>query len=217
MEMVCLGENIEASIPLLENGSCEILFTSRNGVVCVAARLGEALVRLLAAHRITAIGEKTAAALAQLGITADMQPGRASQQGLIAAYSVQDTPEEILFYRAEEGSDALAEALTAAGCHVTTIHAYRMQCPDSDASEIIGQLRQHQIDGVLLGSARTVSNYIKRVGSIETANIPAIAVISRQVAEAAEDAGLSVQAVAKTASFDAMLDALADYFHDSGA
>ena len=216
LEMVSLHDNIQASIPLLEKRS-EILFTSRNGVASVAAVLDRAFTTLLSAHPVTAVGEKTAAALAELGIETTMQPETASQAGLIEAYKERGIPEQLLFYRAEEGSDALANALTHAGCRVTTIHAYRMQCPDSDASEIIQKIGRSEVDAVLLGSARTVNHYIQRIGSIKTANIPAIAVISQQVAKAAEDAGLSVQAVAKTASFDAMLDALADYFNNSGA
>ncbi|HKI59409.1 MAG TPA: uroporphyrinogen-III synthase [Mariprofundaceae bacterium] len=217
LEMECLHENIQASIPLLEHKKTEILFTSRNGVASVAAVLGDAFAPLLSFHSVTAVGDKTAAALAELGIQTTMQPESASQAGLIKAYKKRGAPEQLLFYRAEEGSDALANALTAAGCHVTTIHAYRMQCPDSDASEMIRKMERSEVDAVLLGSARTVYHYIQRVGSIETANTPAIAVISQQVAKAAEHAGLNVQAVAKTASFDAMLDALADYFNDSGA
>ena len=217
LEMRCLGDSIQKSTALLEQERLEILFTSRNGVACVATELGDAFKRLLASHPVMAVGEKTATALAQLGIQSVMQPETASQTGLIDAYKQRGIPEQLLFYRAEEGSDELADALTASGCRVTTIHAYRMQCPNADASAIIRNIEQHQIDAVLIGSAKTASNYVKRIGSIETANVPAIAVISQQVAEAAENAGLSVQAVAKTASFDAMLDALADYFNDSGA
>lgn len=217
LEKVCLADNIQKSVPLLEQESIEVLFTSRNGVACVAAALGSAFKSLLYSHPIMAVGEKTAAVLAELGIDTAMQPETPSQVGLIETYRGRGIPEQVLFYRAEEGSDALAEALSNAGCRVTTIHAYRMQCPDSDASDIMQQIENRQLDAVLLGSAKTVRNYIKRIGSVETANIPAIAVISQQVAAAAEDAGLSVQAVAKTVSFDAMLNALADYFNDSGA
>jgi len=217
LEMVCQEKNIRASKPVLEKGTGEVLFTSRNGVACVAAALGDMFAPLLSSHQVTAVGEKTATALSQLNVRATMQPELASQTGLVEAYKERGIPEQILFYRAEEGSDLLADALTASGCNVTTIHAYRMQCPDSDASAMIRKIELKEVDAVLLGSAKTVRNYLQRIGSLEVANIPAIAVISRQVAKAAEEAGLSVQAVAKTASFDAMLDALVDYFNDSGA
>lgn len=212
LEMQCLEQNILQSIPLLQNGSAGLLFTSRNGVRCLASLLGEKFTALLTPHNITAVGNKTAEALSQLGISPDLIPETASQQGLIDAYQQSGIPKKIIFFRAEAGNDLLSNSLSKQGCEVITIHAYRMKCPQSDASEIIRQIEQHDIDAVLLGSPKTVRNYIRRIGKTETANIPAIAVISPQVSATANDLGLNVQATAKTASFDAMLDALADYF-----
>ena len=217
LEIERLDDNIRKSLPKLQHGKGSILFTSSNGVHAVAESLGSAFSMLMQSHEIIAVGEKTGDTLRDCGIKVGLEPEDASQAGLIERFKKSGAPENLLFFRAEEGSDALAEALTASGSRVTTIHAYRMQCPDSDASEIIQKMKRSEIDAVLLGSARTVNHYIQRIDSIKTANIPAIAVISQQVAKAAEDAGLSVQAVAKTASFDAMLDALADYFNNSGA
>ncbi len=220
LEMECLNENIRRSIPLLQirhkQDAAEVLFTSRNGVQCVAAVFGDRFGQLLEPLRVTAIGKKTAATLEQSGISPGLMPETASQEGVIAAYKQTGIPKRLIFFRAEEGSSALSHALTAQGCEVITIHAYRMKCPESDATAIIKQIQQQQIDAVLLGSPKTAQHYLKRIGSIEIADIPAIAVISPQVGTAAENLGLSVQAIAKTASFDAMLDALADYFNKSG-
>ncbi|MDX8404421.1 MAG: uroporphyrinogen-III synthase [Mariprofundaceae bacterium] len=221
LEVECLDQNIRQSIPLLENGPIELLFTSRNSVQCLASLTGEKFSKLLKPHKVTAIGTKTAEALKQLGVSPDMLPETASQEGLIDAYRDSGIPKELIFFRAEEGSDSLSNALTKQGCEIITIHTYRMKCPTSDASEMVHQIEQQNVDAVLLGSPKTVKNYIKRLGNRETANIPAIAVISPQVSSAATDLGLNVQATAKKASFDAMLDALADYFehnfNNSGA
>lgn len=214
LEMECLEQNILQSIPLLQSDSADLLFTSRNGVQCLASLLGEKITALLTPHNITAVGKKTADALNQLGVSPDLIPETASQKGLIDAYQHSGIPKKLIFFRAEEGSDLLSNTLTKLGCEVITIHTYRMKCPISDASEIIRRIEQHNIDAVLLGSPKTVQNYIKRIGKIETANIPAIAVISPQVATTASNLGLNVQVTAKTASFDAMLDALADYFEN---
>jgi len=217
LEVECLTENILRSLPILEASSLELLFTSRNAVTCVASVLGEDFAKSLGSHRVTAIGSKTAAELNRHGIQPELIPQTASQEGLIEAYQSHGLPKRLLFFRAEEGRDLLQQAMDNLGCKVTMLFAYRMNCPASDASETIKKMDSHQIDAVLLGSPKTVENYIKRIGSIKRADIPAIAVISPQVAKVAEDAGLSVQAVAKTASFDGMLDALADYFIKSGA
>lgn len=217
LELERLDDNIRSALPHLQDAAVPILFTSRNGVRCVAEVLGNAFAMLLKPHRLIAVGDKTAASLAEYGLAVDRVPDEASQSGLIELFKQTGTPERLLFFRAEEGSDAVAGWLGHAGGKVKTVHAYRMRCPDGDAASIIESMRKGKIDGVLLGSARTAANYIRRIGSLDTAGIPAIAVISPQVATTAENAGLKVQAVAKNASFDAMLDALSDYLNEHGA
>jgi len=217
LEIECLAENIQKSLPILEDSGVDVLFTSRNAVACVASVLGADFAEVVGTHRVAAIGSKTARSLNSYGIEPEPLPQQASQEGLIEAYQQRELPERLLFFRAEEGSGLLQQALSSQGCEVITLFAYRMNCPESDTSDTVEKLKNGAIDGVLLGSPKTVENYIQRIGCIETADTPAIAVISPQVAIAAEDAGLSVQAVAKAASFDAMLDALADYFNKSGA
>lgn len=217
LELERLDRNIRKAVPLLQEKATSVLFTSGNGVDCVAETLGSAFTLLLKPHKIIAVGERTAAALASHGIDDAIAPETPSQAGLIELFERTGIPERLLFFRAEEGSNAVAEALSAAGCRVKTIYAYRMRMPEGDVEEISAMLKQHKIDGVLLGSAKTTINYIQRIGDPKTAAIPAIAVISPEVAATAEKAGLSVQAVAKSASFDAMLDALSGYFDQQGA
>ncbi|MCF7820827.1 MAG: uroporphyrinogen-III synthase [Mariprofundaceae bacterium] len=217
LEVECLAENIQQSLPILEDPSVDVLFTSRNAVECVASVLGSNFAEIVGSHRVSAIGNRTAQSLSLYGIKTELLPQKASQEGLIETYQNSGLPERLLFFRAEEGKDLLQKALSHRGCEVITLYPYRMNCPDSDVSSTVEKLKNQQIDALLLGSPKTVENYVRRIGSVEIADTPAIAVISPQVARAAEDAGLSVQVVAKTASFDAMLDALADYFINPGA
>jgi len=217
LEVECLPENSLQSVSILENPNVELLFTSRNGVECVASALGGEFTSIIGNRRVAAVGNNTAAALIRHGIQPTLVPQTASQQGLLEAYRERGIPQQLLFFRAEEGNDLLQRSLTKHACEITTLYPYRMKCPESDASKILEKLEHQEIDGLILGSSKTVENYIKRVGTIEAANSPAVVVISPQVAKVAEDAGLSVQAVAKTASFDAMLDALSNYFDNSGA
>ena len=217
LEVECLPANILQSLPILKGSSLDLLFTSRNAVECVASVLGNDFAEMVANHRVSAIGSKTARSLNHYGIQPDLLPEKASQEGLLEAYQNSSLPKRLLFFRAEKGKDLLQKSLIHQGCEVITLYPYRMNCPDSDISDTVEKLKNREIDALLLGSPKTVENYIKRIGSIEIADTPAIAVISPQVAQVAGDAGLSVQAVAKTASFDAMLDALADYFINSGA
>jgi len=201
-------------------GCSDVLFTSASGVHAVAKALaddgGVRLDDVLLNRRIAAVGRKTATALSQLGVRVDIVPQSASQDALIEVYAASGLPDALLFFRAEEGRDALAGALARQGVKVITVAAYRTICPSGDASAVIAMLQQDNIDAVLLGSAKTAAHYLQRVDSIALANRPVIVAISEKMAVAARHAGLNVQVVAKEASFEAMLDALAEYF-DSGS
>lgn len=193
----------------------DVLFTSCNGVSSVVDALqshGMDAARLFAPMRVAAVGKQTAACLIQHGIRADILPETASQDGLVDAYLGSGLPERLLFFRAEEGREALAEALTERGIEVETVPAYRTICPDDDASDVIAMLRDGAVDAVLLGSARAALHYLQRVGDAKLAARPVSVAISQKMAAAAMCGGLHVQLVAKSASFEAMLDILSDHF-----
>ena len=206
----CLTENIIAAGHRLDEFS-DVLFTSANGVHCAAHALGN-LSDLLNDKRVAVVGKSTAAALAEHGVRADIVPATASQEGLVEAYSRHGLPKSLLFFRAKEGRELLADALAARGVRVETVAAYKTVCPEEDAPEVLGLLQNHAVDAVLLGSSKAARHYCRRIGDIDLANRPIIVVISHQVAETASQEGLNVQIVTETASFDAMLAALAEYF-----
>jgi len=210
----CLPDNIRKGLIALP-GDAAILLSSANGVSCAAQALGDDFTTLLTRHPVIAVGKHTAAALAKCGVQAAWTAAEASQEGLIRGFSEHGWPTTVCFLRAEDGRDVLQQALQAQGVDVHLIHAYRTICPQDDPSDIVQALQHGDIDAVLLGSSRTARHYVQRIGNAQLADRPAVAVISPQVAAAAQEAGLSVQAVAKEASFTAMLDALADYFTEN--
>ncbi len=192
----------------------DVVFTSSNGVHAVAGCIADGLDlrSLCAGKRIAAVGRKTADALQAYGVTADIVPDLASQDGLIAAYIERGLPGSLLFFRAVEGRESLAKALQQQGVKVKMVVAYRTVCPQDDAADVIHRMQQHEIDAVLLGSAKTARFYIQRMGSLKLADQTVLVAISESLAVALRKMGLSVQVVAKQASFEAMLDALAEYF-----
>jgi len=196
----------------------DLLFTSANGVLALASFCHEqnrTLKSTLAGKRIAAVGDRTAAALSALDISVDIIPEIASQDGLIAAYSEHGLPAQLLFFRAKEGRENLAEALEQQGTVVKIVKAYNTVCPDADATETVALLAAGQIDAVLLGSTKTARHFLQRIHSNELANRPVVVVISQLMAEETEQLGLHVQVVAKSASFDSMLDGLAEYFESN--
>jgi len=191
----------------------DVVFTSSNGVHAVASQIDMAT--LCDGKRIAAVGKKTATALRVYGVQTDIVPEVASQDGLIAAYEHHGLPRSLLFFRAEQGRDRIVEALEKKSVPVSMVKAYRTVCPQADASEVISSLANHEIDAVLLGSAKTARFYLQRTSAIGLDTQPVVAVISESLAMAVRGMGLNVQVVAKQASFEAMLNALAEYFNAS--
>jgi len=194
--------------------NASILLTSVNGVHSLAKALANDF-SSISTHPLIAVGPQTAAALAAHGLTASWAAENASQEGLIEGFAEHGMPEEVCFLRAEQGRDVVRQALETAGVRVQRVSAYRTVCPTDDASLIIAQLENSDIDAVLLGSSRCAAHYVQRIGDAQLADRPIVVVISQQVARAAEHAGLSVQCVAKETSFAGMLDSLAAYFTEN--
>jgi len=218
LEVETLSDNIARSMPLLETCS-DVLFTSASGVHAVEKTMtanSRNLAEILLSKRVAAVGKKTASALSRLNIRIDIIPTKSSQDGLVEAYMANGLPHSLLFFRAEEGRETIAEAMLRQGVEIETVHAYRTICPTNNADDVIAMLRNGSIDAVLLGSARTALHYLQRVGATDLANRPVIVAISENMATATRKLGLNVQVVAKEASFEAMLDALTEYF-DSGS
>lgn len=189
----------------------DIIFTSQNGVAAVAAT-SQRIADEFARYRVIAVGKKTAHALVQLGCHVDYIPDQASQRGLIDVYATIAQPKRVVFFRAEEGSDALSQSLRLADINVETIHAYRMICEINNPSSPLTELSNRRIDAVLLGSAKTAQCYVQIVDNIAIANAPIIVVISQQVAQEADKLGLQVQVVAAVPSFESMLAELNEYY-----
>jgi len=213
LQVRTLPEEIRQAMLHIDNFS-DVLFTSSNGVDSVAETIGD-LRTALHGKRVAAVGDATAMALKAAGVAVAIIPSLASQDGLMHAYEQQGLPSGLLFFRALEGREYLEQAMAGAGVPVETVAAYETVCPEDNVSDLIHQLQQGDIDAVLLGSSKAAKYYVQRIltkADIELADRPAIAVLSEQVKAAALDAGLSVQVVAKQASFDALLDELAAYF-----
>ncbi len=201
---------INMAVSQLDNYS-DVVFTSVNGVQSVAATVDD-LQGMLRLKRVATVGRKTADALHHAGVEADIVPDIPSQDGLIQAYLKYGLPRRLMFFRAREGRDTLTRALRDRGIDVLLVPAYRTVCPQDDASEVIAALEHADIDAVLLGSTKAARFYVQRIGDIGLAGRPKAVAISEQVAQAARDAGLDVQIVAKTASFEAMLNGLAEFY-----
>jgi len=221
LDMEYLAGSIQSGLAQLEQSpahTTDVIFSSSNGVLAVASFVDDFSVTF-AAYRLVAVGNKTAKTLKDLGCRVHIIPEEASQEGLIEAYKAHPLPTQIYFFRAEEGSDALANFFKSLHINLTLIPTYRSLCHKGDSTQVKKDINTHHVDAVLLGSAKTAAYYVQKIGDLKLANSPIIVTMSAQVAESADKLGLQVQVIAKKPSFRAMLDGLNQYFaeqHDRG-
>lgn len=184
-------------------------------LACTSANAAEALAavvrdgRDLAGVRLAAVGTATAAALARMGLVADLLPAEASAAALVGAMPPPpaggDLPAAVLFPRSSAARPTLVTGLRAKGWTVEEVEAYRMACPDPRTIPEAALAAARRADVVTFASPSAVANFRVLTGSVAA---PA-ACIGPVTAEAATEAGMAVVAVAHQPTPTALVDALA--------
>ena len=185
-----------------------------------AARLvAPALLACPARPLLAAVGPRTAASLAELGLTVELCARAATAEGLAAeilsalrARGRDPAAERVLLPRAAEGREALAEGLAAAGVEVTTVTAYQMLPATAAAlATLVALLREGAVDLIPFGSPRTAEIALAAVGPDAAALLGRFTVgaIGKTTAAALAARGVRVDASAAVATFDELLRALA--------
>ena len=189
-----------------------LVCTSANAVRAVAERLDG--VALPATLRLAAVGAPTARALQEaFGRTADFQPSVAVGDAMGRELPLAGG-ERLLWPRSALAADALADALRARGATVDAPMAYRTVA----SLELLGiadAMRDRRVDAVTFTSPSTVRHFVDglataglRITKLAADARPAIVVIGPVTAAAAEECGLSVDAVAETSDDDGLVQAV---------
>jgi uroporphyrinogen III methyltransferase/synthase len=148
-----------------------LVFSSANGVEHFLDRLVSTGRDLRALHktRIAAIGSATAEALQQFSLHADLTPdefrAESLAEALVEAADKTATPVRLLLVRASRGREVLAETLTAAGCTVEQVVAYRSVDLATPNPEIAAQLRQGHIDWITVTSSAIARSLVRLFGA----------------------------------------------------
>lgn len=195
-------------------GSYDIcLFTSANGVHRFFATLQQEGLdsRAFRACKIGAIGVKTAHALTQYGVRADVVAKEFVGEALAAAVLDATGPGRVLIPRALVAREELPQLLRAAGCSVDVVAAYvTLPVSGDSAEELRETLTQGRVDYVLFTSSSTVTSLLNLLGSdgprllshVKVASIGPIT--SATLAER----GVGVDVTASTYTVDGLLEAL---------
>ena len=196
-----------------------IIFTSANGVRYFRERVEAAGkdLRALNGARVCAIGPKTAAALRQSGIAADLIPKLYQAEGIIEEMQkVGVRNQRILLPRAQEAREILPEALRRMGARVDVIPAYRNIKPVEDLERVRGMLVKRQVAVVTFTSSSTARNFAEMFGHGELGALlegVTVASIGPITARTVEEVGLVNHVMPKKYTIPDLALAIADYFN----
>ncbi len=192
------------------NDADTIIFTSVTGVD-LATGSGWS-------HRgetVCAIGESTADALRETGISVDVVPSEYSSTGLVEALSHRVGGQRVEVARSDHGSKVLLEGLEKAGAYTHETVLYRLQQP-ADAGAAVAAAAEGELDGVAFTSSLTVEHFLEiaaeqgRTAAAKSGLSSAIVgAIGEPTRKTAAGAGISVDVVPESADFEALAEAIA--------
>jgi uroporphyrinogen-III synthase len=193
-----------------------VIFTSPNGVshfIERAAGRGKAPASLRAKSTY-AVGEATAKALADCGVSVTAMPERFTSADLVKLLggSVLEG-KSFLFPAGNLTPPALADGLRKMGAAVETVDVYTTAAPPhDDVDNFFAMVRDGKVSWITFTSPSAVGNFAKiftggRAGTIRT--MSRIAVIGPTTAHAAEEAGFRPDAVAQKSTAGGLVEAIA--------
>jgi len=193
-----------------------IAFTSVNAVKAVREKFEEYGLdaRAFSGLKIATVGDKTAAAIADWGLRADLVPsGEQSAAGLLADWpeydEVLDPINRVFLPRADIATENLVAGLIDLGWECDDVTAYRTVRATPPPAPTRDAIKSGKFDAVVFTSSSTVRNLVGIAGKPHSSTI--IAVIGPATAKTAEEHGLRVDVLAAKPDVDVLVDALADF------
>lgn len=210
-------QQMDKAIRGLVEGRYEwIAFTSINAVRAVREKFDEYGLdaRAFSGLKIAAVGDKTAASLADWGLRADLVPqGEQSAAGLLEEWppfdALLDPINRVFLPRADIATETLVAGLIDLGWEVDDVTAYRTVRAAPPAVETREAIKAGRFDAVVFTSSSTVRNLVGIAGKPHPTTV--IAAIGPATAKTAEEHGLRVDVMATSPSIEDLVESLADF------
>ena len=194
-----------------------VIFTSVNAVEYFYRQLrGNGKdTRSLGNTRICAVGQKTVAALDQIGIRADYVPSQ--YRGAVLAAELEGVAgQKILLPRASAAADDLPNGLRDGGAIVDTIPIYETVKAGAEGREALeADLHNGRIDTVTFTSSSTVTNFLEMFGSPPSTALldqVHIAVIGPSTEATVKAHGFTADIVAQQASVESLAEEIVKFY-----
>src|SRR6478609_9483235 len=193
-----------------------IAFTSVNAVRAVREKFEEYGLdaRAFSGLKIAAVGDKTAQAIADWGLRADLVPsGAQSAAGLLEEWppydEVLDPINRVFLPRADIATENLVAGLVDLGWECDDVTAYRTVRATPPPAPTRDAIKTGKFDAVVFTSSSTVRNLVGIAGKPHPSTV--IAVIGPATARTCEEHGLRVDVIAGKPSVVDLADALASF------
>jgi uroporphyrinogen III methyltransferase/synthase len=193
-----------------------LVFTSANGVHAFLSRLFATSrdLRSLGNLKLAAIGPKTAEALAEFHLHADLMPTRFQSEDLSAALLEKLEPgERVLLARADRGRDLLRQELSRR-CHVEQIAVYSQVDAISADDPVLDYVRRGEVDYITLTSSNIAKALVRSLDAPSLARLKTgeIGLVSISPVTSADIRALSlpVAAEAVAATSESLVQALVE-------
>jgi len=187
-----------------------LVFSSRNGVHYflnrVLTRGGD--MRSLAPVKLAVVGQKTAGALLDYHLKADLVPSDFSSNSLATMFAPLASGKRFALLRASRGPDSLATSLEQAGASVTQVVAYSHRDVLAADPLVTEKFQRGEIDWVTVTSAAIAQSLVRLFG--EALRSAKIASLSPAISLTLSDLGLHVAAEATEATMQSLLEAIRD-------
>lgn len=187
------------------------VFTSSNAVRALLAERDET--PWPTSVQIAAVGNATARALTDAGLTVQFQPSTAVAEALARELPVA-SGHRVLWPHGNLAKQELAAALSARGAAVDAVLAYRT-VSDIALLGVVDALRDGRVDAITFTSASTVRHVVDGLGAagvrldkLPEAERPLIVCIGPVSAAAARECGLPVDGIADPSDDDGLVAAL---------
>lgn len=192
-----------------------VVFSSRTGVEVVFEALYSLGrdARALSGARVAAVGHKTAEALKEFGVVADIIPKEAHAEALLGSIlSLDPQPSRVFIPRAKEGRAVLEEGLRGRGIEVFSLEAYET-IPVSYPHEILEELDLEGFQWVIFASPSSVTQFFRLFGEelIRWRKRPKLACIGPTTAKALLNHGAEIDAIAKESSSKGLIEAILEW------
>ncbi len=196
-----------------------VILTSVNGVSAFFERLLEnnQYIGILTQIQVVAVGPKTAKALADNHIKANLIPDDHRAEGIVAALLEQGVEgKRILYPRAEIARSLITDSLTAAGAEVVAPVAYRTIMPADSSAQLHRALGSGDIDAICFSSASTFNNLISMLADDKHQLLQGhkLFSIGPETSAALTKAGFSADLEPESWTLDALVTAMVDYYSE---